>query len=415
MRDAKEGDRSHAYVDVATPAAGAGSRLRAAAGARDLLPEDQVRGVIRRETSCADRTGREFSVVLFRVKVSGERRRSTVGVDVPRWRGAARPRARDGRRGLVRRPAPVRRAARDARSPAPACSPPARATTSPAGSSARLATVYGYPRDPVVEVPRPRRSAHCARRTCRIGHVTATRRRRAKRPRTATRTATHGRPGHAHANGDGHGPGAACPRSRHAGAATRRSSATSSTASPRGGERRRPPASAASQSGARQARGRPPSRRPADGAIEEFFVQPMSWPKRTLDLVGAAVGLLLLSPVLARRGPGDQADQPRPGHLHAAAVRPRRAAVHDLQVPHDVRRRRAAEGRAPQAQRAGRPGVQADERPAHHPGRPPPPQDEHRRAAAALERDSRATCRSSARARCRSTSRTAASRGSAAA
>jgi lipopolysaccharide/colanic/teichoic acid biosynthesis glycosyltransferase len=46
----------------------------------------------------------------------------------------------------------------------------------------------------------------------------------------------------------------------------------------------------------------PAPARPAakpDGAVEEFFVRPMSWPKRLLDLVGASVGIVLLSPVLA--------------------------------------------------------------------------------------------------------------------
>src|SRR5688500_5597443 len=44
-------------------------------GLRDVLAEEHLRFVIRRETSRADRTGRGFSVVLFRVKPPASRRR----------------------------------------------------------------------------------------------------------------------------------------------------------------------------------------------------------------------------------------------------------------------------------------------------------------------------------------------------
>src|SRR5688572_17485809 len=42
-------------------------------GLQKVLHDDQIQDIIRRETSRADRTGRQFSVVLFRVKAGGRR------------------------------------------------------------------------------------------------------------------------------------------------------------------------------------------------------------------------------------------------------------------------------------------------------------------------------------------------------
>ena len=62
--------------------------------------------------------------------------------------------------------------------------------------------------------------------------------------------------------------------------------------------------------------------------------------KRTLDLVGAGLGLLAVSPLLAAIAIDDPARQPRPGVLPPDARRPRRQALPDDQVPHDGARTR---------------------------------------------------------------------------
>ena len=64
--------------------------------------------------------------------------------------------------------------------------------------------------------------------------------------------------------------------------------------------------------------------------------------KRGMDVAGAALGLLLLSPVLARDRGRDQAHVPGPGAVPPAADRPRGTAVRAAQVPDDGRRRRCA-------------------------------------------------------------------------
>ena len=72
--------------------------------------------------------------------------------------------------------------------------------------------------------------------------------------------------------------------------------------------------------------------------------------KRTMDVVGAAVGLVLLSPMFLVAAHRDQARLQGPDVLPTETDRPRPEAVHDRQVPHDGRRRRGAQGRggAPQ-------------------------------------------------------------------
>ena len=49
--------------------------------------------------------------------------------------------------------------------------------------------------------------------------------------------------------------------------------------------------------------------------------------KRLFDIVAAALGLVLLSPLLAADGTAGQADFARPGSLSAGADRPGRPAV----------------------------------------------------------------------------------------
>ena len=139
---------------------------------------------------------------------------------------------------------------------------------------------------------------------------------------------------------------------------------------------------------------------PAVDRLIESFVEPPARPardaaKRCLDIIGSLALLLLFSPVLLGVFAAVRTTSPGPvlfrqvrvgrrresftmlkfrtmyvdaGHGHSPAVR---ELVHQLErtaAPHRHR------------------GVQAHERPAHHPGRTLPPQDQPRRAAAVLER-----------------------------
>ncbi len=123
--------------------------------------------------------------------------------------------------------------------------------------------------------------------------------------------------------------------------------------------------------------------------------------KRTLDIIGSAVALILLLAADAGRRDRDQDDEPGPGVLRAGTLRPEPPALPDVQVPDDAHRRRGAAGVARVAQRGGRPGLQDQGRPADHADRPLPAPHVHRRAAAVRQRAARATCRWSARGRCR--------------
>ena len=60
--------------------------------------------------------------------------------------------------------------------------------------------------------------------------------------------------------------------------------------------------------------------------------------KRTIDVVGASAGLVVLSPVLARRRGRDQVDQPRARRVHAGSLRAQPSPVQDVQAPHHGRR-----------------------------------------------------------------------------
>ena len=67
--------------------------------------------------------------------------------------------------------------------------------------------------------------------------------------------------------------------------------------------------------------------------------------KRLMDIVGAAIGLVLLSPLHPRHGPGPSAAGGLAGPVPPDPGGPARAPVHDLQVPDDGPRRRRAPAR----------------------------------------------------------------------
>ena len=108
--------------------------------------------------------------------------------------------------------------------------------------------------------------------------------------------------------------------------------------------------------------------------------------KRTFDLVGAALLVLVLSPVMLARRARHQAHLARPDLLPLAPARDRREVLPVHQVPHDGRGRRGAPGPARGAQRGGRRALQDARRPARDHGRPLPAALVARRAAAALQR-----------------------------
>ena len=108
--------------------------------------------------------------------------------------------------------------------------------------------------------------------------------------------------------------------------------------------------------------------------------------KAFCDRTFAALAILLRR---AADGPDRAGDPPglaRADHLPPGAHGQGRRAVHDLQVPHDGGRRRAARRGAARPQRGRRPAVQDDAGPPGHPGRPDPAPDVARRAAAAVQR-----------------------------
>ena len=83
---------------------------------------------------------------------------------------------------------------------------------------------------------------------------------------------------------------------------------------------------------------------------------------------------------------GDPALRPRPGLLPPAAGRPRGPHVPGVEVPHHVRRRRGAPGRAGRPERDRRHALQDQGGPADLPGRPLPAGQLARRAAPADQR-----------------------------
>ena len=91
-------------------------------------------------------------------------------------------------------------------------------------------------------------------------------------------------------------------------------------------------------------------------SLDDFYGRPVlvfrsapeaSWQgvaKQVLDYVLAlAAARGALAPLLALVGAAHQADLARAGPVPAAALRPQRPALHDVQVPHDGHQRRAAQ------------------------------------------------------------------------
>ena len=110
------------------------------------------------------------------------------------------------------------------------------------------------------------------------------------------------------------------------------------------------------------------------GSRARSFSPSSSFLKRSLDLVGAAVGLIVLAPLFAIIAAVHQARLARAGLLPAGADGRGRPGLPRLQVPDDGRRRRGAEGRgrAPEHAPERRPAdVQGAERPARHARRAP--------------------------------------------
>jgi lipopolysaccharide/colanic/teichoic acid biosynthesis glycosyltransferase len=120
--------------------------------------------------------------------------------------------------------------------------------------------------------------------------------------------------------------------------------------------------------------------------LENLLVRPLPWWKRAIDIVGAMVGLMLASPVLAvaallikygSKGPVIFTQQ-------RAGLGGRPFTIYKFRtMVVDAEEQKAALRKF--SEQDG-PGVQADQRPAHHAGRAVPPQDQHRRAPPALER-----------------------------
>ncbi len=124
--------------------------------------------------------------------------------------------------------------------------------------------------------------------------------------------------------------------------------------------------------------------------------------KRTFDVVGATVLLVLLSPLLAAVWVAVRATSRGPGGVPLGPPGHRGAAVRVPEVPHDVRGRRAPPSGPGSAQRGLGRAVQDPRRPAHDPGGPPAAALLAGRAAAAGQRAARGDVAGRARARCRS-------------
>ena len=110
------------------------------------------------------------------------------------------------------------------------------------------------------------------------------------------------------------------------------------------------------------------------------------WAKRSFDLVGSGLLILMLSPVLLAVAAIDQAARPRPRAVPPDPGRPRRRRVRLLQVPHDGGGRRGAARRLHQRAGLRRRAVQDGGRPAHHQARALAAPLLARRAAPAVQR-----------------------------
>ena len=111
--------------------------------------------------------------------------------------------------------------------------------------------------------------------------------------------------------------------------------------------------------------------------------------KRTMDIVGSVVGLLVLAPFFALVALADQARLARPCLLPADTGRPRRPGIPDPEVPDDGRRRRRAQARDRSPQQASgrrRAHVQDRRRSTRDPGRSFPAAPLARRVSAVDQR-----------------------------
>ena len=108
--------------------------------------------------------------------------------------------------------------------------------------------------------------------------------------------------------------------------------------------------------------------------------------KTLADRLLAAALLIVLAPVLAAIAVAVRLRLGSPGAVHAAPGRVSRAAVLDVQVSNDARRRRGRAAGVARAQPDGRSRVQAGRRPARDAARAVPAPQQPRRAAAAPQR-----------------------------
>ena len=109
--------------------------------------------------------------------------------------------------------------------------------------------------------------------------------------------------------------------------------------------------------------------------------------KRIIDVAGAIVILVLVSPVLLTVLAILTGDDQRASVLLPGAAGISRPPVSPLQVSHHGPRR--GEAAVAGQERAGRAGLQEPHRPADHAHRQVPAQDEHRRVAAVVQRHPR--------------------------
>ena len=275
-------------------------------GLQKVLFEDQIQSIIKRETSRADRTGRQFSVVLFGVKQGRQWSVSTCRMarvllkrvrqtDDVGWFDA-------GHLCVILPDTPVTGARVFA---ARTCDEIARRQPRPASM------VYGYPGVPlngedgddatvdIAGIERIPVHAHVNGGTEKVhaarngnGHSNGNghgRRNGHGNGHSTGHGNGHGN-GHSHGHGNGHTPSVA---SIAAGLAL--AEAPEEGRGLAAGEREQ--LVEYFLDGVSSAIKQPQATKP-DAALEELFVQPMPLWKRVLDLVGATFGLLILAPVL---------------------------------------------------------------------------------------------------------------------
>ena len=117
--------------------------------------------------------------------------------------------------------------------------------------------------------------------------------------------------------------------------------------------------------------------------VRRFGLTRSSWIcKRSFDLAGTTIGLVLLAPFLAVIAAAIRLDTRGPVFFRQQRVGRGGLRLRDGEVPHDGRRRGPPEGGPARAERGRRP-VQDRRRPADHPRRAAPAPHLARRAAAA--------------------------------